>query len=564
MVLGVFISVPVTVNAEDTILSGKFGRNLNYEYNIETMTLTLSGSGNTYSDFSFPAEVKVAKEVTFDNYTSTSLPKLQGFENLKELIIPEGVTTFEYYNAFSGCISLEKVTIPEGVTHIPYGAFEYCSSLKEVNLPSSINDIDWFAFRKCTSLTDFVVPEGVEELVEDVFRDCTSLKNVTLPSTLRKISCYVFYGCTALEEIMIPEGVTEITYKNFQYCENLKKIVIPESTTVIDSDNFDYSDNVKIYGCSESYAEKFANENGIEFISIHKHNYTSEITKPGTCISDGIKTFSCSCGHSYTEKFDATDEHTNIVWYLDYDATCTKEGRKYKVCNDCLTLLGETTIPKKEHSPSSWFTDKNATVNAAGKKHKECTKCGEVLETAKIPQLKCSKPKLSKIENTADGVKITWGKVSGADKYDVYRKTGSSGKYSKIGTTSKTYYTDKKASSGKKYYYYVKAVNEAGSSEASSSLSKYYLADTTLSTPKSTKSGITLKWKKVTGADGYMVYRKTGSGSYSKIATVKGNSKITYTDKKAKKGKTYTYKIKAYKSKTYSAYSNAKKIKDKY
>lgn len=478
--------MPVTVNAEDTILSGKFGRNLNYEYNIETMTLTLSGSGNTYSDFSFPAEVKVAKEVKFDNYSSTSLPKLQGFENLKELIIPEGVTTFEYYYAFSGCSSLEKVTIPEGVTHIPYGAFEHCSSLKKVNLPSSINDIDWFAFRECTSLTDFIVPEGVEELVEDVFRDCTSLKNVTLPSTLRRISCYVFYGCTALEEIIIPEGVEKISYKNFQYCTNLKKIVIPESTTVIDSDNFDYCDNVKIYGCSESYAEKFANENGIEFVAI---------------------------AHTHTE--------------------------------------------------SDWLIDTEATVYKAGSKHKECTKCGEILETAEIPQLKCSKPKLSKVENTSSGVKITWGKVSGADKYYVYRKT-SGGSYSKIGTTTKTYYTDKTAKSGKKYYYIVKAINEAGSSSSSSSLSKLYLADPTLKTPSSTKSGVKLTWSKVSGADGYIVYRKTGSGSYSKIATVKGYKKVTYTDKSAKKGKKYTYKVKAYKSKTYSAYSNTKALTDKY
>ena len=215
------------------------------------------------------------------------------------------------------------------------------------------------------------------------------------------------------------------------------------------------------------------------------------------------------------------------------------------------------------HIPSAWITDKKATVYKAGSKHKECTKCRETLETAKIKQLKCSKPKLKEIENTEDGVKITWGKVSGADKYVVYRKTGS-GSYKEIGTTKKTSYTDKKAKSGKKYYYVVKAVNEAGKSDSSKSLSKLYLADTTLSTPKSTKKGVTLKWKKVAGAEGYQVWRKTGSGSYSKIATVKGSTKVTYTDKKAKKGKTYTYKIKAYKSKTTSAYSNAKKIKDKY
>ena len=154
--------------------------------------------------------------------------------------------------------------------------------------------------------------------------------------------------------------------------------------------------------------------------------------------------------------------------------------------------------------------------------------------------------------------------VSGADTYEVYRKTSSKGKYSKIGTTSKTSFTDKKAKSGKKYYYAVKSVNEAGKSDYSKSLSKLYLADPTLKTPKSAKKGITLTWSKVTGAEGYVIYCKTGSGSYKKLTTVKGGKKVTYTHTKAKKGKTYTYKVKAYKSKTYSAYSNAKKIKDKY
>ena len=146
----------------------------------------------------------------------------------------------------------------------------------------------------------------------------------------------------------------------------------------------------------------------------------------------------------------------------------------------------------------------------------------------------------------------------------IYRKTGISGEYTKIGETSKTYYTDKKAKSGKEYYYNITAVNEAGTSSASSSKSILYLADTTLSTPKSTESGVTLKWKKVTGAEGYQVYRKTGSGSYEKIATVKGAGKVSYVDKKAKKGKTYTYTVKAYYGSYSSAYRSGLKIKDKY
>ena len=56
-----------------------------------------------------------------------------------------------------------------------------------------------------------------------------------------------------------------------------------------------------------------------------------------------------------------------------------------------------------------------------------------------------------------------------------------------------------------------------------------------------------------------MVYRKTGSGSWKKIATVKGGTKTTYTDKKAtKNGTTYQYRVKAYHGNNYSTYTTKK------
>lgn len=59
----------------------------------------------------------------------------------------------------------------------------------------------------------------------------------------------------------------------------------------------------------------------------------------------------------------------------------------------------------------------------------------------------------------------------------------------------------------------------------------------------------TVKWKKVTGVTGYYVYRSTSkSGTYKKVATVKGASKTSYTNKKLKSNKTYYYKIAAYKT----------------
>jgi fibronectin type 3 domain-containing protein len=62
----------------------------------------------------------------------------------------------------------------------------------------------------------------------------------------------------------------------------------------------------------------------------------------------------------------------------------------------------------------------------------------------------------------------------------------------------------------------------------------------------------------VTGASKYYVYRKTASGSWSKIATTTSTS---YTDKTAKKGTTYYYTVKAVSGSYLSSYTSSKAVK---
>ncbi|MBE6800753.1 MAG: hypothetical protein E7529_06070 [Ruminococcaceae bacterium] len=293
------------------------------------------------------------------------------------------------------------------------------------------------------------------------------------------------------------------------------------------------------------------------------HNYGDwTVTKEATCSEAGAQYRTCSVCSYKEEQAIPTKDHVYGAWVFDESATCVDEGLKHCEC----TLCGhykEVIIPEKGHIEEEWIIDSPATVYKAGKKHRNCLRCKETIETVEIPQLKCAKPKLKTIANTQYGVKITWGGVKGADSYRVYRKT-KGGSYKHIGSTKKKYYTDKTAKSGKKYYYVIKARNEAGNTSYSNSLSKYHLADPTLKTPSSSTKGIALKWTKITGAEGYIIYRKTGSGSYKKLKVEKGVSNLSYRDTSAKKGKKYTYKVKAYKSKTYSAYSNTKTITDKY
>ena len=75
-----------------------------------------------------------------------------------------------------------------------------------------------------------------------------------------------------------------------------------------------------------------------------------------------------------------------------------------------------------------------------------------------------SNVKASKASSTS--IKVTWSKVSGAKKYEVYRATSKSGKYTKVATVTSTNYTNKKLSKGKTYYYKVVACGSTSSANS--------------------------------------------------------------------------------------------------
>ena len=85
------------------------------------------------------------------------------------------------------------------------------------------------------------------------------------------------------------------------------------------------------------------------------------------------------------------------------------------------------------------------------------------------------------------------------------------------------------------------------------------VASPTLKSVKNKEQGIGISWKKVKGATKYLIYRKTGNGSYKKIGTVSAK-KTSYLDKKVVQGKKYSYGVKTVKSGKKSTISNKKTI----
>ena len=146
-----------------------------------------------------------------------------------------------------------------------------------------------------------------------------------------------------------------------------------------------------------------------------------------------------------------------------------------------------------------------------------------------------------------------------------------SGKKKLIKTVGKnaSSYSAKKLKAGTKYTYSVYAYKKSGNSKIKGKeKSKAFV--TKPSKVKSVKTtakskACKISWKKVAGASGYQVYMATSKkGKYKKIGDTK---KLNLTKKSLKKGKTYYFKVRAYKTlnkkKTYGAYSVKVKAKIK-
>ena len=124
---------------------------LQYSYNDEDLTATVSRYTGTATELVIPAEV--THEDNTYKVTAIGYIAFRGNSTLTSITIPDGVTTIESY-AFYDCKSLTNVIIPEGVTYIGNRAFSICTSLKSVSLPASLTECgDAFSELKLTKVT---------------------------------------------------------------------------------------------------------------------------------------------------------------------------------------------------------------------------------------------------------------------------------------------------------------------------------------------------------------------------------------------------------------------------
>lgn len=136
----------------------------------------------------------------------------------------------------------------------------------------------------------------------------------------------------------------------------------------------------------------------------HSHSYTSQITTPATCTDAGIKTYTCTCGDSYTEEIVAAghvevtvgteDIHSKcdtceVVLSSSHSyevqetqaATCTDDGVNTHICSCGYSYT--TVVDAIGHTERTSTT--SATCTTDGKTTVSCSVCREIISETEIP-----------------------------------------------------------------------------------------------------------------------------------------------------------------------------------
>ena len=486
--------------------------------------------------------------------------------------------------AFSGCESLTNVTIPGSVTSIGDGIFFYCESLKSITvdtnnknylsadgvlynknktklivypiqkadtvfeIPNSVTIIDEAAFFLCGNLTKVTIPNSVKTISDAAFAYCDGLKNVAIPNSVATIGEAAFTGCANLKSVTIPGSVTSIGEGAFLECESLASVTVDSNNKNYSSaDGVLYNKNktqLIIYPVKKT-AASFTIPNSVTSIdeaAFFSCESLTKVTIPGSVKSIGYGAFACTSLTSVAIPSSVTN--------IDELAFGGCLDLKSITINNKNTQIGDSAIDEY----TTIYGYKGSTAESYAKEYGN--------KFVALTQL--SAPALKVTVNTNGSFKLSWNKVSGAEKYELYIKQAD-GSYKLMKTTTGTSFTTATAAYGKQYSYKMRAVKGNAKSAYSAVVNAKNTKKLQAPTAKVTvnaNGSFKISWNKVTGATKYGIYMKQANGSYKWIKTVTGT---TWSTAVAAYGKQYSYKVLAANNnksaQTFSNVVNAKNTK---
>ena len=532
--------------------------------------------------------------------------------SVKHLIIEEGITSL--YNSFNDLHNLETISFPASLKSIDT-SFLDCDKIKTLTFPSQIEKID-SSFNYCDGVTDINFSGGAVDIVNCFYNlACLDVVNIPAESTLNDS----FGDCKNIEKFIFGsgvklEGICDI-YNSLFANENLVIVADKNDEMMLREYFHSYYDRLDFayYSTTPEKLNVTSQANGIKLDWEAKltadtyHIYRKAIgesqwTKISDTKASSYFDTSVENNKTYTYMLKVDDSADGVTAKLSYISApeltkITNEADGIRVYWGKVTGADGYYLYRRVTGTKEWSriaTIKNGstvsykdTKATAGKTYDYIIRSysGNVTSVPAekvIRTMRLTVPSLTSVSNGKDGITIKWKKVAGADSYIVYRKTydAKAKKWSGweniidgiVQNSYTNYYSNRyntvnSIESGVRYKYTVKARYGSYTSYYNTSgLDILSLETPELSSATSTKAGVKLEWNKIAGASGYKIYRKTGNSGWGEaIATVKGNSTVTYLDKTAKKGVTYTYTVRAYNGTTKSGYiASGKTVTDKY
>ena len=206
-------------------------------------------------EINIPDTVTIIRDHTFKNCTA-----------LKTINWSKSITDIQSY-AFENCDALTKLDIPNTVTNIGEGAFYECGGLSAIAVPNSVKSLGSRAFENCDALAKVSISDSVTSMGEKAFYDCDALTDVKLGTGITQIPTSCFEHCDVLPSVVLPYRISKVGDNAFKNCVALTEITIPRATTTISTSAFSYPAKMTVYGISGTYAETFANQQGMKFVN---------------------------------------------------------------------------------------------------------------------------------------------------------------------------------------------------------------------------------------------------------------------------------------------------------
>ena len=176
--------------------------------------------------------LKEIDSVTFEEPSLiTIIPENAFYQvNFKDdnFVFPSSLLTVEYGSFMKSNIC--KLVLGKNVESIGIHSFSYNTKLKDVDLSNTKIKVLDQCFRGCVSIEKLELPNEIEYIVSKAFESCKSLTDVILPQSLKKIGASAFQNCSKIEQIIIPMNVKEISTYSFSGCHNLKEVYFRDIT----------------------------------------------------------------------------------------------------------------------------------------------------------------------------------------------------------------------------------------------------------------------------------------------------------------------------------------------